>query len=265
MRFEGWEQWDKPHAGSMIGGEWSLVLHTTEGSTIEGAISALDRQNSWPQLMACPNTKRRIQAIDTEFAGKALSNKSGGVETNRENTIQIEIVGFAAESQDWPDEWYDWLGVILRPIMDHHGIIRTGPRFYGQDAGFTLASPDAPQRMSFDEWNAFGGVCGHQHVPENDHWDPGKFDLTHFLKATTTAPPVPEQPEAEGDMAVAENADDPGKWFFVTAGGLCETYPQEAWNAAVSGMPNLGKVGGWVLKQMDDELRGNKPVNIKVA
>jgi hypothetical protein len=183
MRFDGWEQWDKPSSGQMIGGEWSVVLHTTEGSTIEGAISALDRQNSWPQFMACPRTGRRIQAIDSSLAGKALSNKSGGVETNRENTIQIEIVGFAHQSQDWSDEWYDWLAEILEPIMDHHGIGKYGPTFYGQGAGFVLATANARQRMSFDQWNEFGGVCGHQHVPENDHWDPGAFRLDKFFDA----------------------------------------------------------------------------------
>ena len=31
-------------------------------------------------------------------------------------------------------------------------------------------------RMGNQEWDQFGGVCGHQHVPENTHWDPGALD-----------------------------------------------------------------------------------------
>jgi hypothetical protein len=36
-------------------------------------------------------------------------------------------------------------------------------------------------RMSPTEWDSFNGVCGHQHVPENTHWDPGAFDWTRLL------------------------------------------------------------------------------------
>jgi hypothetical protein len=36
--------------------------------------------------------------------------------------------------------------------------------------------------MTEDEWNNFDGWCGHQHVPENEHWDPGKLDIGRLLR-----------------------------------------------------------------------------------
>jgi hypothetical protein len=184
----GWPTRPAGDGGSMIGGaEWSLVLHTTEGSTFEGATSSLDR-GAWPHYLMCPRTRRKLQAVPQSRAGRSLTNRAGGVETNRENTIQVEIVGFAAESQDWPDDWYEWLGTELGPVLDDVGIGRYGPTFVGQEAGW-IARADAPQRFSFDAWRAFGGVCGHQHVPENDHWDPGAFRLDKFLAAAGGASP----------------------------------------------------------------------------
>jgi hypothetical protein len=43
-----------------------------------------------------------------------------------------------------------------------------------RDGAFGL---HAPQRFSGDEWLAFSGICGHQHVPENIHWDPGLLPI----------------------------------------------------------------------------------------
>jgi hypothetical protein len=43
--------------------------------------------------------------------------------------------------------------------------------------------------MSDDEWNAFNGWCGHQHVPENSHWDPGKLNIDHLTRITRPGTP----------------------------------------------------------------------------
>jgi hypothetical protein len=40
------------------------------------------------------------------------------------------------------------------------------------------ASEHAPQRLPADRWlNGPIGLCGHRHVPTNDHWDAGGLDL----------------------------------------------------------------------------------------
>ena len=43
--------------------------------------------------------------------------------------------------------------------------------------------------MTNDEWNDFDGWCGHQHVPENEHWDPGKLDIGRLLRITRPGTP----------------------------------------------------------------------------
>jgi hypothetical protein len=36
--------------------------------------------------------------------------------------------------------------------------------------------------MSGRAWNAFKGVCGHGHVPENLHGDPGAIDFATLIE-----------------------------------------------------------------------------------
>jgi hypothetical protein len=36
--------------------------------------------------------------------------------------------------------------------------------------------------MSGKAWNAFKGVCGHSHVPENLHGDPGALDFANLIE-----------------------------------------------------------------------------------
>ena len=40
-------------------------------------------------------------------------------------------------------------------------------------------------RMTDGEWSVFRGVCGHQHVPQNSHWDPGDMNVQAILNAAT--------------------------------------------------------------------------------
>jgi hypothetical protein len=35
--------------------------------------------------------------------------------------------------------------------------------------------------MSKSIWEQFNGVCGHQHVPENKHWDPGAIAWARLI------------------------------------------------------------------------------------
>jgi hypothetical protein len=49
----------------------------------------------------------------------------------------------------------------------------------GDGKGYNSSS-----RMSDDEWIAYNGWCGHQHVPGNFHWDPGKLDIGRLLRIT---------------------------------------------------------------------------------
>lgn len=191
------------------------VIHTTEGTTLpdyDGGASA-------PNLTAVPdiaNKKLRWwQHYDIDQSARALVNKAGGVETNTANAVQVELVGTCDPAKRtswgrlragvdylyWPDA-PDWalaeLGLFVRWCRDNHGIRaestvqwKAYPGSYG----------DTDTRLTDAEWNAYYGWLGHQHVPENDHGDPGNIDFAKVIAfATGSATPVqtgttmPEKP-----------------------------------------------------------------------
>lgn len=163
-------------AGAYTSGPYRLVLHTTEGTSVAGAIAAFRLTRSWPHFTIDPATKEIVQHLDTAVAARALQNLSGGVETNRHSAIQVEIVGKAATG--FTVAQLEWLGQTLKPVLLGHKITTKSPIFAGSEAYGVNSST----RMSFAEWNSFNGVCGHQHVPENNHWDPGKIDIDAFKR-----------------------------------------------------------------------------------
>src|SRR5215211_7280790 len=63
------------------------------GSTAQGAFDAFREDRSDPHFTVDATIK--YQHLDTGMAARALRNRSGGVQTNRESAIQIEVVGFA--------------------------------------------------------------------------------------------------------------------------------------------------------------------------
>ncbi|MFE3169339.1 hypothetical protein [Streptomyces sp. NPDC059224] len=183
------------------------VVHTTEGMTLTdysgGSIA--------PTVTGVPDFKARkirwYQHFDVDESARALENRPGGVETNTANAFQVELVGTCDDAKktswggkkagvdyihwptapDWAVAEFAWL---VRWLNANHGIPLTCVKdwlAYGKDArrpGVTPASYGAnPARMSMAEWRSFKGWCGHQHVPENDHGDPGAFPMAAVLVA----------------------------------------------------------------------------------
>jgi hypothetical protein len=162
--------------GAMDGdGSHKCLLHTTEGGTIEGAVATYRGANSWPTLTVDMPARRISQHVAANVAARALRNRAGGVETNREGTIliQIELIGFAANpaSLGSDDDWA-WLGRSVLSWARALGVPMVRPGF--------LRYPDSygnsRVRMPGLTWDLFSGVLGHQHAPENDHGDPGAID-----------------------------------------------------------------------------------------
>jgi hypothetical protein len=187
-----------------------VVLHTTEGRSLpgyEGGATA-------PNLTAVPDLAARklrwYQHFDIDRSSRALVNLSGGVETNTLNVCQVELVGTcdptthkkwgSAPHIYWP-EAPDWalaeVAEFLRWMHANHGVPLSGPTkwpaypsSYGSAAG---------ARMSGSAWNSFSGVCGHMHVPENVHGDPGAIDFARLI-ALAKGP-------TQGDNVTISNAD----------------------------------------------------------
>lgn len=187
------------------GNPWRWVMHTTEGGncSINGLIPFFQgRPCSTPHFAIDPCQRRKVQFIRLSYSAAALKNNSGGVETNRAHAVQTEVTGRAAETPSWPDEWVTFVGEHIADMV-RAGVpldLDNWKDCLGPESG-TLATPTAPQRMSYGEWNGFDGLCGHQHVPENDHWDPGNFNIQRavehakaILGGSVTPPPQPPPP-----------------------------------------------------------------------
>lgn len=198
-----------------------VVTHTTEGRTLPdyggGAVA--------PNLTAVPDCAKQqlvwYQHFDIDVSSRALENRPGGVETNTLNAVQVEYVGTCdpetrnrwvkaglAQNRDfvfWADA-PDWalreVAEFLAWMHKEHGVPLVAaapwlsyPSSYGSQRG---------QRMTAKEWEAFRGVCGHQHVPENDHGDPGSMNIPkaigyakELLEQPATGTPQPKPPAAK--------------------------------------------------------------------
>ncbi|MFI9154478.1 hypothetical protein [Streptomyces sp. NPDC053367] len=189
-----------------------VVLHTTEGTSLP----SYGGGGSAPNLTARPDfaAKRLVwfQHFDIDVSSRALRNLSGGVETNTLNVCQVELVGTCDPTTHqrwqaagvahiyWP-EAPDWalrdVAAFLRWMNAEHGVPLVGPsRWPAYPSSYGSAGG---QRMSGAQWTGFSGVCGHMHVPENDHGDPGAIDFPKLIalaKGSTT-------PSEEDDMALS--------------------------------------------------------------
>lgn len=196
-----------------------IVWHTTEGGSIGGAVAAFTAHRSWPHLTVDPVRRRRVQHVSLLEAARALRNTSTPGQTNREARVfQIEVVATAHDPAKAPagqtsvasltgDE-LDWLGThVLAPLAKATGTpLTTGVEFFGESCGFTLASETARQRMTTAVWDTYRGICGHQHVPENQHWDPGPLDVARILTAARNiTSPTPPQPPKGPLMALTDD------------------------------------------------------------
>lgn len=153
-------------AGSMASGyKPRATWHTTEGNG--PATSTLDANGSHPQLELLRDG-RIIQYMPIHQAGKALKHTQS-TETNRANNYQIEVDGHASEP-NWPDAQVKGAQKIAHFLHDNCGVPLTA------DVSFK-----SPRRMSNGEWANYTGHCGHVHVPQNDHVDPGHIDIRRII------------------------------------------------------------------------------------
>lgn len=168
------------------------VLHTDEAGS--NTRSLAQRHQFPPQLWVNPATRERYQIISLDRTGYALLHPRGTPETNHMGRcVQVEIAGHAKDTHAWPDEWLRWLALdVVRPIHEHAGVPLVAWRDVGlgSDEGY---GPYAPTRMSRAAWRTFSGFCTHQNVPDNAHWDAGRFPLGRVLSIAEEATMRPPQ------------------------------------------------------------------------
>jgi hypothetical protein len=153
-------------SGTYLAGPFRIVHHTTEGSTAQAAMDAFTTHRSDPHFTVSHTII--FQHIDTGVAARALKNLPGGVETNRESAVQIEVVGFAGAAKD-PATLQN-VARLCRWIEQQHGVPRVWPS--GPPKPAVNGKDPGGHNRSIPNWTSKGGHYGHSHVPENIHWDP---------------------------------------------------------------------------------------------
>ncbi|MBZ6250399.1 hypothetical protein KVH27_18685 [Streptomyces olivaceus] len=185
-----------------------VVWHTTEGTSVPtyGGGSSAPNFTAMPDFVA----KRLVwyQHFDFDASARALVNQPGGVETNTLNVVQVELVGtcdpaahkkWGATPHLYSPELPDWairdLAAFAKWAHEQHGVpLTSGLTFKAYPGSYGNSSV----RMSNAQWSNFRGHCGHQHVAENLHGDPGAFPMSAILAraAGTTTAPQEEDPMA---------------------------------------------------------------------
>jgi peptidoglycan hydrolase-like protein with peptidoglycan-binding domain len=175
--------------GSMLGGKPRAVHHTTEGSTAAGAEATYAKTGNAPHITADYARDIVEQHLPVNVAATAVRNEPGGVETNRQGSVcvQIEWVGqaahpFTAGHKAGPKVkgLLDWLRSLGIPDVWPMGPPKAYPGSYGASNG------DRDPKV----WAASAGHYGHSQVPENVHGDPGAIDPA-FVKQTAKPAPKP--------------------------------------------------------------------------
>jgi hypothetical protein len=165
----------------MLGGPPRGVIHETITTGLPG----------YSGLTICPHLTilhdgTIYQHIPFDRAARALRNMAGGVQTNRQGSVcvQIEFVGYS-DKDDWTPQQIAAARKFMGWAEINLGIPNKFPLPLGGSEQYGLKNP---VEMSFAQWNSFTGWCGHEHVPENTHWDPGKEAGIKAVFAPATLP-----------------------------------------------------------------------------
>ncbi|NJP73287.1 hypothetical protein [Streptomyces sp. C1-2] len=175
-----------------------LVWHTTEGMSVPTYNGGAEAPNFTAVPDFAAKRLRWYQHFDFDTSARALVNAAGGVETNTLNVCQIEIVGTCDPTTHkrwggvphlYTPELPDWvvrdLAAFAKWAHEQHGVPLTSDVTFKAYPGSYGANG---VRMSNAKWSGYRGHCGHQHVPENDHGDPGAFPMAAILAAAKGDP-----------------------------------------------------------------------------
>ncbi len=196
-------------AGSFTGGGHKGRFHTTEGATAAGAIAAYRNNGSWPHFTASfeGGTFRIWQHIALNRASRSLVHLAGHVETNRNNVIQIELVGSAVHPPSASgylagiSTWMRWVEANFSVPRRSTVTFKAYPGSYGANNGV---------RLSESAWNAYSGWLGHENCPENLHGDPGALNIHALLQLQEEDVPFTSQQLIEYAYTGAKKALNEG-------------------------------------------------------
>jgi hypothetical protein len=177
--FAKWTPFNGP-VGPYVSGPFKIVHHTTEGHKATDAFSAYKKNKSDPHFTV--DSKTIYQHIDTALSARSLRNAPGGVQTNKDGAIQIEVVGFAHLKKN-PDTLTN-VARLCRWLENAHKVPQSWPNGLPKTATPAGKDPGGHNRNA-KNWDSKAGHYGHSQVPENTHWDPGytKDEVNFIMEA----------------------------------------------------------------------------------
>lgn len=178
------------------------VIHTTETVGWPG-------YNGWtvmPHATVMPLPKVGVevrQHLPFSQGSFALVHGAGDVPTNGAHAFQFELIGTSDSSVKgmyfWPEAddavLVSLYKKVIAPLSQAFGIPLVTPVWnsYPGSYGSTHA------RLTDDQWQKFHGWCGHEHVPQNVHGDPGAFPWARMMKLAAPSKPTVHGPVKYGD------------------------------------------------------------------
>lgn len=173
------------------------ILHTTESLTYKPSRWTYFGHLNPPHFTV---TRQGVayQHYPMSSGARALLHPRGTIETNRYHAYQIEIVGYAKDIANLPGPQLSVLKRLMRWIEGNSGVARTSLyRFLGSEA----YGVNSPSRITAQQWTHATGWLGHQHVPNNRHYDPGIIDIHQLLAGGWQHPGDPVDTQADAVAA----------------------------------------------------------------
>jgi hypothetical protein len=158
-----------------------FVMHTTEGSSYPSYA-----YNKSPHATVNPAGKTWRQHRPLNQPAWSLQ-ANGGVSTNSWGAIQLEIIGYAKSLMSLPADQVDYVAGLIKMLCAQSGVETKSSVTFDDSSA---AGTDGSVRLSANSWYNYRGILGHQHVPTNDHWDPGAIDINMWLNAINGTAPI---------------------------------------------------------------------------
>lgn len=216
------QTYDNVYPGMVADRIDGVILHSTEGV----GWPSYARGASAPTLTVKINREQKKlewrQHFQINRSARALAGRVGGISTNRFHIVQIEIVGTsgwattrnpaavrkAPNTYILDDKWYvpnypNWFWEQLADFLI----------WLNKEWGTPLVAPMKfvswahSNRMSESQWNNFKGVAGHQHVPHNDHTDPGIIPIDVLMMYAKNQAPVAQKPASPAPVIPSKEDD----------------------------------------------------------
>lgn len=159
-----------------------LLLHTTEGSGWPaysgGAIA--------PNLTAYPDQAAKAllwrEHFPLNMSSRALAH-TRTQPTNGDHVVQVELIGTCVPGGPglyWPGA-PDWALAGVAELVDFL-VVEWGLQPVSTVSWRAYNASGDGQRLGDAAYDAYRGILGHEHAPQNDHRDPGALNVARILQ-----------------------------------------------------------------------------------